>query len=304
MSDRTDGRWRIARKVAPDRVITVVDPEARHAHKTVHRRQDGFKAHIAVEPETGIMTDCAWQGLRRGHQRRDRRHRPAHTRRAREVLGDAAYGSGESRANSPRRAHRDHQADPAAPAGAGGFTIDDFTSTTPPGLRPARPGVARHDQPHGTATFGVACRDCPLRARCTTAQGRQSPARPRARPTATRSPPARRDRTFHKPTGNNGRWSNGPSPGSTRRQPQSPLPRGHQERPVAPPPHRRPQPAPAARPRPPRPQRDLGPGLTGQRRRAPAGRPQPPYRQTRRGRAASRPALRHTSAHHATPQGR
>ena len=57
-SDGTDGRWRIARQVAPDRVISVVDPEARHAHKTVHRRQDGFKAHVAVEPETGITTAC------------------------------------------------------------------------------------------------------------------------------------------------------------------------------------------------------------------------------------------------------
>ena len=33
-SDGTDGRWRIARRVAPDRVISTVDPEARHAHKT------------------------------------------------------------------------------------------------------------------------------------------------------------------------------------------------------------------------------------------------------------------------------
>jgi Transposase domain (DUF772)/Transposase DDE domain len=51
-------RWRIARRVAADRVISVVDPEARHAHKTVHRRQDGFKAHLAIEPDTGIITDC------------------------------------------------------------------------------------------------------------------------------------------------------------------------------------------------------------------------------------------------------
>lgn len=34
-SDGTDGCWRIARKVAPDRVISTVDPDARHAHKTV-----------------------------------------------------------------------------------------------------------------------------------------------------------------------------------------------------------------------------------------------------------------------------
>jgi hypothetical protein len=58
-SDGTDGHWRIARDVAADRVISTVDPEARHVHKTVHRRQDGFKAHLAVEPDTGIITDCA-----------------------------------------------------------------------------------------------------------------------------------------------------------------------------------------------------------------------------------------------------
>ena len=55
-SDGTDGRWRIARKVAPDRVISTVDPEARHAHKTRERRQDGFKAHLVVEPDTGLTT--------------------------------------------------------------------------------------------------------------------------------------------------------------------------------------------------------------------------------------------------------
>ena len=52
-SDGTDGRWRIARRTAPDRVISTVDPEARHAHKTRERRQDGFKAHVVVEPDTG-----------------------------------------------------------------------------------------------------------------------------------------------------------------------------------------------------------------------------------------------------------
>lgn len=55
-SDGTDGRWRIARKVAPDRMISTVDPDARHAHKTRNRRQDGFKAHVVVEPDTGLIT--------------------------------------------------------------------------------------------------------------------------------------------------------------------------------------------------------------------------------------------------------
>ena len=55
-SDGTDGRWRIARKVAPDRVMSTVDPESRHARKTRMHRQDGFKAHVIVEPDTGLAT--------------------------------------------------------------------------------------------------------------------------------------------------------------------------------------------------------------------------------------------------------
>ena len=46
-----DGRFRIARKVAKDRVISTVDPEARHGHKSANRHFDGYKAHICIDPE-------------------------------------------------------------------------------------------------------------------------------------------------------------------------------------------------------------------------------------------------------------
>ena len=52
-----DGRWRIARKVAEDRVISVNDPEARHTRKSPEARRDGYRAHVAADPETGIITD-------------------------------------------------------------------------------------------------------------------------------------------------------------------------------------------------------------------------------------------------------
>jgi len=57
-SDGTDGRWRIARKVAPDRVISTVDTEARHTRKSKSKRRDGFRGHVGAEPETGLITDC------------------------------------------------------------------------------------------------------------------------------------------------------------------------------------------------------------------------------------------------------
>lgn len=58
-SDGCDGRWRIARRVAPDRVISTVDPQARHTRKSQSNRKDGYRAHMVAEPETGLITDEA-----------------------------------------------------------------------------------------------------------------------------------------------------------------------------------------------------------------------------------------------------
>src|SRR5258706_16054272 len=51
-----DGVLRIARKVAPDRVISTVDPQARHGHKTNHRGFDGHEGHVAIDPDSEIIT--------------------------------------------------------------------------------------------------------------------------------------------------------------------------------------------------------------------------------------------------------
>ena len=47
------GKWRIAHRVAPDRTISVVDPQARHARKTRSQRRDGYKAHRRRRPRHG-----------------------------------------------------------------------------------------------------------------------------------------------------------------------------------------------------------------------------------------------------------
>ncbi|HVL98503.1 MAG TPA: transposase [Egibacteraceae bacterium] len=54
-----DGVFRIARRVARDRVISTVDPDARHGHKTSARRYDGYKGHVAVDPDSEIITQTA-----------------------------------------------------------------------------------------------------------------------------------------------------------------------------------------------------------------------------------------------------
>jgi IS5 family transposase len=57
LEDSDDGRFRIARRVAKDRVISTVDPQARHGHKTSARGFDGYKGHAAVDPDSEIITD-------------------------------------------------------------------------------------------------------------------------------------------------------------------------------------------------------------------------------------------------------
>jgi IS5 family transposase len=172
-SDGTDGRWQIAQKVASDRVISTVDPEARHAHKTVHRRQDGFKAHIAVEPDTGIITDCALTKASGpdnheavvGLALLNDEHSPVR------VLGDSAYGTGTTRAALAELKHvAVIKPIPLRAPVPGGFTSDDFsidfdarTVTCP----------ANHTMPippSGGVCFEKHCSSCPLARQCTTAK--------------------------------------------------------------------------------------------------------------------------------------
>ena len=169
-SDGTDGRWQIARNVAKDRVISVVDPDARHAHKTVHRRQDGFKAHIAIEPDTGIITDCEVTKAS-GEHSGDAQVGPGlldGETDAVQVLADSAYGSGDARAELAQAGYEAViKPAPLQTAVPGGFSIDDFiinadeTAVTCPNkiTRPITAGRA--------VIFGAACKGCPLRGQCT-----------------------------------------------------------------------------------------------------------------------------------------
>jgi hypothetical protein len=51
--------FRVARRVAKDRVISTVDPQARHGHKTAAHGYDGYKAHVAIDPDSEVITATA-----------------------------------------------------------------------------------------------------------------------------------------------------------------------------------------------------------------------------------------------------
>ena len=166
----TEGSWRIARRVAPDRVISTVDPQSRHMHKSRSEYRDGYKAHVAVEPETGLITATVLTAanspdgptgveLLTGEEP------------GLQVLADSAYGSGTVRAALADAHHTAAiKAMPIRRAIPGGFDRDDFTidHTARTASCPAGHTVAITLK--GNATFGARCRACPLRSRCTTAK--------------------------------------------------------------------------------------------------------------------------------------
>lgn len=167
-----EGSWRIARQTAPDRMISTVDPESRHIHKSVGTYRNGYKAHIVVEPQTGLI--CGQQ-LTAGNvpegavavELMDREPK------GRQVLADSAYGSGDTRAALHRRKHR-LAIKPWHVVDTGRFSRDDFSVNHAARTATCPAGHTVPISPTGRASFRQHCRGCPMRSQCTTAaKGRQ-----------------------------------------------------------------------------------------------------------------------------------
>jgi IS5 family transposase len=165
-----DGSWRIIPATMPGRIVSTVDPESRHVHKSRSVYRDGYKAHIAVEPDTGLVTDCALTpgdvtdgaagiALLDGEDP------------GLEVYADSAYGSGETRVEIRRRGHDTViKPIPLRQPIPGGFTRDDFIIDHHARTATCPAGHTVDITPSGAAQFHWRCAACPLQSRCTTAK--------------------------------------------------------------------------------------------------------------------------------------
>jgi hypothetical protein len=205
LEEAEDGTYRIARRVAKDRVISTVDPEARHGHKTSARGFDGYKGHVAVDPDSEIITDTTVSAGNAGDasvaadlvedlvdsdEPKNETHPPAEESTSAEqevdqvdiekpkVYGDAAYGSGEFLEHLDKNGI-DSGCKTQPPCNRrdlfskSSFQVDleAKTVTCPAGVIvpiKGREGKARF------ASFETHCQTCPLRSQCTTSSNGRS----------------------------------------------------------------------------------------------------------------------------------
>jgi hypothetical protein len=179
IEETDDGRFRIVAGTAPDRVISTVDSQARHGHKTAAHGFDGYKAHVAVDPDSEVICaaevsvatagDAAVAPMLLGDLTPEEQGGGQAARAV--VYGDSAYGTGANLAWLDRQGFTPMVKTQVPTAPGGRFAKEQFridlasgTVTCPARvtvvIRPARRGG-------GQARFGVACSVCPLRQACT-----------------------------------------------------------------------------------------------------------------------------------------
>ncbi|MDA8210230.1 MAG: IS1182 family transposase [Actinomycetota bacterium] len=162
--DEQAGRFRIARKVARDRVVSVVDPEARHVHKSRANHIEGYKGHIAVDPKSEVVTGISL--TKGGTSDAEVAAELIQGEEGLEIYADSGYSSAKLRAELAEAGHeaiiKPHPLSMAVP---GGFTLDDFrlddNQLTCPAGKVATIGAK------GRASFTRHCSACPLKKRCT-----------------------------------------------------------------------------------------------------------------------------------------
>jgi hypothetical protein len=204
-----DGCFRIARRVAPDRVISTVDPETRHGHKTAARGFDGHKGHIAIDPDSEIITASVVTAgnVADGHVMKELLEEilpakiPSETTIASgegdsreasatpavetsgstttseppvEVYGDASYGTAEGLLHLEEAGAEPYVKVQGATAPGGLFTKDVFRIDLENGTvmcpNDQLVQIRRGKDGSGLASFGIACQSCPLAPSCTTSK--------------------------------------------------------------------------------------------------------------------------------------
>ena len=175
VQDDGQGGVRIAQGVAPDRVISVVDPEARHGHRSRRDRYDGYKLHVSVDVTSDLFVAGAATKATTGDGGVLPTLIEADPVAVAEVIADTHYGDAETRKALAGRGIDLVAPAPPASARNGFFNKDAFavdlaagTVTCPAGQVATINGKARRREARFDAPT---CQACPLAPRCTKRPG-------------------------------------------------------------------------------------------------------------------------------------
>ncbi len=176
VAEGDDGVFRIVRGVAKDRVISTVDPEARHGHKSRNRRFDGYKTHASIDPDSELVDEVVVTPANAPDRDAvdDLLAPSAEDDDKPEVVGDSAYAGAETRDKANKAGYKIRAKVPPVRNRGGRFSkdrfvidLDDNTVVCPAGQRVAIVALRRGG---GRASFAPHCSACPLRQRCTAAR--------------------------------------------------------------------------------------------------------------------------------------
>ncbi len=171
------GNPQIAVGTAPDRIISITDPEMRHGHKSQVQRFDGFKVAVTTEQSSEMILDVQdipaagsdGQALMPTVARVEEYAGVT----VEQIIGDGAYGSGENRAACAQQqvdllAPVRQPQDPTVDKSAFQIDLEQQSATCPQGHTvTGTPGPREHGRPTLLFTFGRAtCEACPLFKRC------------------------------------------------------------------------------------------------------------------------------------------
>jgi len=174
------GQSKIGQGTAPDRIISLTEPEMRHGRKSKAHRFNGFKAVVSTEQSSEMILDIAdvtASGSDGAHllptiQRSEAEAQVIVER----VIGDGAFGSGKNRAACDD--YPDHAvdlvspvakpADPEVHKSAFQIDLEAETATCPQGHTVnGQSGPKQEGRPTLLFTFPRAtCEACPLFERC------------------------------------------------------------------------------------------------------------------------------------------
>jgi transposase len=170
----------IRRGVARDRIVSVVDPEMRHGRKSPSKRVDGYKAHLLTDHDTELVLAVGVTGAN-APDGPEAAPMVATAQAAgvpvREMLGDTAYGDGDTRVAVEEIGVK-VTAKTQPPASTDKFVKTDFvvdpdtpSATCPAGHATTRHGWSNDHKGRRVMVMKFApdlCDACPLRQLCTT----------------------------------------------------------------------------------------------------------------------------------------